>query len=84
MGQLDTATQQSASSSEELAATSEELSAQAESLQQSVAFFKLVANENRSNNSSHTAPAQGFSEQTTNQRSMDQNNELDPSDFERF
>jgi methyl-accepting chemotaxis protein len=41
MTQLDTATQQNASSSEELAATAEELNAQASSLQQAVAFFKL-------------------------------------------
>jgi methyl-accepting chemotaxis protein len=41
MGQLSKATQQNASASEELAATSEELSGQAEQLQQSVAFFNL-------------------------------------------
>lgn len=43
MSQLDKATQQNASASEELAATSEELSGQATQLQQSVAFFKLSA-----------------------------------------
>jgi methyl-accepting chemotaxis protein len=43
MGQLSKATQQNASASEQLAATSEELSGQAEQLQQSVAFFTLVA-----------------------------------------
>jgi methyl-accepting chemotaxis protein len=45
MGQLSKATQQNASASEELAATSEELSGQAEQLQQSVAFFTLVADD---------------------------------------
>jgi methyl-accepting chemotaxis protein len=43
MGQLSKATQQNASASEELAATSEELSGQATQLQQSVAFFNIVA-----------------------------------------
>ena len=39
--QLDTVTQQNASSSEELAATAEELTSQAETLQQIVGFFRL-------------------------------------------
>ncbi len=41
VAQLDTVTQQNASSSEELAATAEELTSQAETLQQIVGFFRL-------------------------------------------
>ena len=41
MEQLNTITQQSASSSEELAATAEEMSGQAEQLQQLMSFFKV-------------------------------------------
>jgi len=44
MGELDTATQQSAAASEQLAATAEELSGQAEQLQTAVAFFQLSNN----------------------------------------
>lgn len=44
MGQLDSVTQQNASSSEELAATAEELSSQAEALLDAVAFFSLNKN----------------------------------------
>ncbi len=43
MGQVDSVTQQNASSAEELASTAEELSAQAESLQQLVAIFRVSA-----------------------------------------
>jgi methyl-accepting chemotaxis protein len=43
VGQLSQTTQQNASSSEELAATAEEMSGQAEQLQQTMAFFKIVA-----------------------------------------
>ncbi|PHV06722.1 methyl-accepting chemotaxis protein [Janthinobacterium sp. BJB412] len=41
--QLSQTTQQNASSSEQLAATAEEMSGQAEQLQQTMAFFKLLA-----------------------------------------
>jgi methyl-accepting chemotaxis protein len=41
MTQLNSVTQQNASSSEELAATAEEMSSQAEQLQQAMSFFTL-------------------------------------------
>jgi methyl-accepting chemotaxis protein len=41
MNQLNTITQQNASSTEELAATAEEMSGQAEQLQQLMSFFKV-------------------------------------------
>jgi methyl-accepting chemotaxis protein len=47
--QLDQVIQQNSAASEEMASTSEELSSQAEQLQASISFFKVSANERRSN-----------------------------------
>ena len=43
--QLDNVIQQNSATSEEMASTAEELAAQAEMLQQSVAFFRILENE---------------------------------------
>jgi methyl-accepting chemotaxis protein len=47
--QLDQVIQQNSAASEEMASTSEELSSQAEQLQTSISFFKVSANERKSN-----------------------------------
>jgi methyl-accepting chemotaxis protein len=84
MSQLDTATQQSASSSEQLAATSEELSAQAETLQQSVSFFKLVSGEKKSSLHQQAASARNLTDKTYGNVALDEGDELDPREFQRF
>lgn len=87
MGQLDTATQQSAAASEELAATSEELSGQAEQLQQAVAYFKLseggqvtVPQERRAT----IAPSKSSSPAPVSISAGGSSPDFNEQDFERF
>jgi methyl-accepting chemotaxis protein len=89
MTQLDTATQQNASSSEELAATAEELNAQASSLQQAVAFFKLKKSSGMSGytGTSASSPRNSGKSAGTKPAATVRNDSaavFDEKDFERF
>ncbi|MET0064859.1 MAG: methyl-accepting chemotaxis protein [Candidatus Thiodiazotropha sp.] len=85
MTQLDTATQQNASSSEELAATAEELNAQASNLQEAVAFFKLKTTRSRgAAASSASMRKQVDTGNSPKGSSKSESAVFDEQDFERF
>lgn len=85
MGQLNTITQQNASSSEELSATAEEMSAQAQQLQSAISFFRTSE---QNNTSPHQPPqgsvnfAKGLAKSTI--PSSNTNATLDESEFAKF
>jgi methyl-accepting chemotaxis protein len=90
MRQLDKATQQNAASAEELAATAEELNGQATQLQHAVGFFKLDANNTKTQGPGGNFRAPRSSTKTTQGKpkiptaSVDNSLDFDDSDFERF
>jgi len=90
MGELDTATQQSAAASEQLAATAEELSGQAEQLQTAVAFFQLSNNPAQGGTPERRAPVvqrQSVTEVPVAQSvgsSTGASPDFNDQDFERF
>ncbi len=81
MGQLNQATQQNASASEELAATAEELGSQAEQLQQTMTFFRLDENTQRTARS-FAPPARASSTRTVAARMAAV--QINEGDFERY
>jgi methyl-accepting chemotaxis protein len=81
MGQLNQATQQNASASEELAATAEELGSQAEQLQQTMTFFRLDENTQRSARS-FAPPVHASSKRTAASRMAAV--QINEGDFERY
>jgi methyl-accepting chemotaxis protein len=82
--QLSQTTQQNASSSEELAATAEEMSGQAEQLQQTMAFFKLVASEAAAR-IERAVPIRSVRASTVSRRTAVQSVEdVDETQFARF
>jgi methyl-accepting chemotaxis protein len=81
--QLSQTTQQNASSSEELAATAEEMSGQAERLQQTMAFFKVSAQQPARSEPRRVVPVSVRAQQPT-PRSMVAAARIDESEFASF
>jgi len=85
--QLDKAAQHGASSSEQLAATAEEMSGQVAELRNTIGFFKLESDQNKSSHKAqptniHQGGRQVQSSSTKSSNSPDEN--IDEADFERF
>ena len=87
MTQLNTITQQNASSSEELSATAEEMSGQAQQLQSAISFFKTTAQMTNSSKASQTSQQASASPSRAPVRSAApaaMNISLDESEFAKF
>jgi len=84
MMQLNTITQQNASSSEELSATAEEMSSQAQQLQSVMNFFKITAQMNNSAALSHQAATRPSRMPVRTGAPAAVNISLDESEFAKF